>query len=308
VKILPDLELIIQSNPTRWLPKVDPHNRETILSIGCFWENLCQAAAVSGFKTQTNIIAQNTKDTNILKVKLTKSPPQHPNILTSMETRTTNRKKYKKQELQPAHLKECKKLLPKTLFYFPRQSQTGKWLALNSIKAMKKQAFDDEKQQELAEWLRFSRAQALSRGDGITAEMLGLTGIVKLVWYGFMNEKSALSRMFRNGAVKAIKNQVNSCSGFFVITSDDFSIPSLLHAGREFQRLCLKCTDLKIETHAISQLIQESPWKDQLPGSLDLPGPVQFILCIGYSKRGRRPHPLARPKRAAVINAGLSIV
>jgi nitroreductase len=49
VKIISDSEFIIQSDSTRWLPKVDPDNRELLLSIGAFWENLDQAALAFGF-------------------------------------------------------------------------------------------------------------------------------------------------------------------------------------------------------------------------------------------------------------------
>jgi len=305
VKIISDSEFIIQSDSTRWLPKVDPDNRELLLSIGAFWENLDQAALAFGFEAQTEVLATNLKDMDILKVKLVKylvkCPPQKDIRLELLKTRTTNRKPYEKRDLLPSHIEELKKLLPDHLAYFPRGSKEGEWIAKSLIDANRKQAFDDEKQKELTEWLRFSHSEASKKRDGLTAEMLGVSGIVKFFWYTFMSRKRALSKSFRNKGVKNVRNQVNSCAGFIVLTSDDLSVPSLLQAGREFERLALSCTELKIAIHPMSQLIEESPWKDQLKDSLDLLKPVQFVLRVGYSKAHPKPS-IRRPIKEFVIH------
>jgi len=289
VKIISDSEFVIQFDSTRWLLKVDSDNRELLLSIGAFWENLCQAALAFGFEAQTEILATTPKDTNILKVKLIECPPQEDNKLELMKTRTTNRNPYDNKDLQPSHLDKLKELLPDHLIYFPRESKEGEWITRSLIKANRKQAFDDEKQKELADWLRFSRSEVSKRRDGLTAEMLGMSGIVKFFWYSFMSKKSALSESFRSKGVENVRNQVNNCAGFIVITSDDLSVPSLLQAGREFERLALKCTELKIAVHPMSQLIEESPWKEQLEDSFGLSKLVQFILRVGYSKEYPKP-------------------
>jgi hypothetical protein len=193
---------------------------------------------------------------DILKVKLVKylvkCPPQKDIRLELLKTRTTNRKPYEKRDLLPSHIEELKKLLPDHLVYFPRRSKEGEWIAKSLIDANRKQAFDDEKQKELAEWLRFSHSEASKKRDGLTAEMLGVSGIVKFFWYTFMSRKRALSKSFRNKGVKNVRNQVNSCAGFIVLTSDDISVPSLLQAGREFERLALNCTELKIAIHYVT--------------------------------------------------------
>lgn len=301
VKIVSESEFIIQSDSTRWLPKVDPDNRELLLSIGTFRENLDQAALAFGFEAQTEVLATNLKDMDILKVKLVKCPPQKDNRLELMKTRATNRKPYKKKDLLPSHIEELKKLLLDHLDYFSRESKEGEWIAKNLIDANRKQAFDDEKQKELAEWLRFSRSDASKRGDGLTAEMLGMSGTVKFFWYNFMSKKSALSKSFRNKGVENVKNQINNCAGFIVITSDDLSVPSLLQAGEEFERLALKCTELKIAVHPMSQLIGESPWKEQLEDFLDISKPVQFILRVGYTEQHPKPS-IRRPVKDFIIH------
>jgi hypothetical protein len=285
---------IVQSDSTRWLPKVDPGNREIMLSIGAFWENLDQAASAFGFKVNATIVADNSMAADILEIQLVKGPREVDNRLSLMENRSTHRLGYKKQELKPSHLMECQRLLPANLVYFPSSSPEGEWTARQLPLAMKNQAYNDEKQKELGEWLRFSRSLTSQRCDGITPDMLGLSPFMKFIWYTFMNPQSVRSKTFRNGAVQSLKNKVKACAGFFIITSHDFSVPSLLQAGRDFQRLALKCTQLGIEVQPVSQLVQESPWNKELVKITQVDKPIQWVLCIGYShkhfKQGpRRP-------------------
>lgn len=294
VYVRSDSELLIQADTSRRLPEVDPTNREAFLSIGAFWENLEQAAGALGFETRSNIFAADTTDTDILEVKLEKRPQTgEPTgvspVLDTMERRATNREKYEQTPLSSSHLDQCHALLPDRLTYFPRESEKGQWISNNLPEAMSQQAFHDGKQKELADWMRFSRTQAAKRGDGLTPEMLGLPGIVRFIWYTFMNPKSAMSRTFRKGTVKSIKERVTHCAGFFVITGDDGSVKSLLQTGRNFQRLALKCTELKIETHPVSQLIQAPPWNQRSETELELSKPPQWMLCVGYAKTHPKP-------------------
>jgi len=138
VKIISDSELIIQSDSTRWLPKVDLDNRELLLLIGAFWENLVQSCLAFGFEAQTEVLTTNPKDTDILKVKLVRCPPLKDNSLELMKMRVTNRKPYENRDLNPLHIEELKKLLPHHLTYFPRESKEGEWITKSTIEASKK--------------------------------------------------------------------------------------------------------------------------------------------------------------------------
>ncbi len=308
VDLLPgkNLELVIQSDSSRWLPRTDPGNRELMLSIGAFWENLEQAANALGFEVHTEIVAAQTTDTDILKVKLVEnreitSPSSES--LKSMENRYTNRLKYKQQDISPSHLEECLALSPGILAYFPRESQKGKWLAHSQIEAMRQQVFNDGKQKEMAEWTRFSRSLAAQRGDGTTAEMAGISGIGKFFWYTFMNPKSLLSKNARIGIVQIMKKRVTWCAGFFALYSEDDSVPSLLHAGRALERLFLKGTQLNIQATPLTQLVHEAPWNRQLGDQLGLEKPIQMIVCAGYPlKHHQTGTRLRRPVKDFVIH------
>ena len=75
VKMTSAKEWIVGSDPNRWLPEVDGSNREAMLSIGAFVENLVQAASSFGYRVETKVIAQTSFDPDIVKLNISKSKP-----------------------------------------------------------------------------------------------------------------------------------------------------------------------------------------------------------------------------------------
>ena len=73
IKYLEPFHWIIGNDKSRWLPGVDPTQRETILSIGAFVQNLEYAANNLGYNCQFSILATSNQDENIVDVKLTKA-------------------------------------------------------------------------------------------------------------------------------------------------------------------------------------------------------------------------------------------
>ena len=62
VKVSGKGEWILGADPRRRLPAVDPSNRELLLSIGAFAENLSIAASVVGYEAQMEVIARSPQD------------------------------------------------------------------------------------------------------------------------------------------------------------------------------------------------------------------------------------------------------
>ena len=62
VKINSKLEWVVGSDANRFLKTVDGSNRETLLSLGAFVENLVQAEGAFGYAVETNVIAEDRFD------------------------------------------------------------------------------------------------------------------------------------------------------------------------------------------------------------------------------------------------------
>ena len=94
VKYIEPYHWIICNDKSKWLPAVDPTQRETILSIGTFIQNLIYAAGNSGYNCEFNIAATTNQDENIVDVKLIKSDNPPAFNIASIKNRRTVRSNY----------------------------------------------------------------------------------------------------------------------------------------------------------------------------------------------------------------------
>lgn len=287
----------------RKLTFVDPINREFLLSLSAFIETINIAASAVGqqieIQTNLNPISE-SKELFVLEFK--DSPKISDNTTLSLiEKRFTDRKNYETTELKSSDINTLQSLDKENVHYFPANSIQGESIAELQILAFKKQSQDKNKQSELSDWLRFDKGQKAEIGDGIFPEMLGLRGLPKFVWYNFFNKKSVLSNSFINRGIKGAEEQVKHTGGFLVISSGNEENVSLYNAGRLYQRVLLKCTELEIRNHTISQILEEEPMKNQIGNNLGLQTPLQFIIRLGYSnKKGYGKH-IRRPVSSVLL-------
>ncbi len=284
VEVNTNSEIIIQSDSSRWLPQVDPSNKETFLSLAAFAETMKLASLEMGYDSEINIVANDLKDKDIFKVKFKEISPIKNNNLNLIKKRVTTRTNYDTKVIRPDQINEITNIAPELIKYYPLDSNEGKWIADNLPQAIEEQSFNDQKQKELSNWLRFTKEEAKDNQDGLTAEALGMNWIARFLWYSFFNEKTAMGNSFRKKAVDTAKEQVKNCSGFLVITSKDNSIDSLFETGKIYQKASLKLTELGILHHTMSQLLEEEPWANEIKSSLKLKSPVQFVMRIGYGE------------------------
>ncbi len=73
VRMITSEELIVCQDPSRRLPAVDPAQRELILSLGAFMENLNLAAAVHGLAAEIEVTATTPSETDIARIRLKKA-------------------------------------------------------------------------------------------------------------------------------------------------------------------------------------------------------------------------------------------
>jgi hypothetical protein len=70
VQVLERGHWIVGTDKRRWLPAVDPNNRETTLSIGAFLENLIIAAGLLGYAIEYRVIANATTDPRLVDLRM----------------------------------------------------------------------------------------------------------------------------------------------------------------------------------------------------------------------------------------------
>jgi len=271
----------------RRLPFVDPNNREFLLSISAFIETIDNAAMAIGNQLEIEpFLGSISADKELFSIEMKGNKQSSSNATLSLiENRFTDRKNYNIGEMSKQNITNLQDLDRENIHFFSSNSPKGKIISDLQIQAFTKQSNDKSKQSELSDWLRFDKDQKEKSGDGLFPEMLGLNGLPKFVWYSFFNKKSAIGNSFVEQGIKSAIEQVKHTSGFLVITSNSSENISIYESGRLYQKALLKCTELSIRNHTISQILEEEPMKNDISDNLGLKKPIQFIIRIGYSNQ-----------------------
>jgi hypothetical protein len=111
-----------------------------------------------------------------------------------------------------------------------------------------------------------------------------------------------LSQAFRRQSLERVVEQAGRCGGWFVVTSDGRDVPNMIATGRRFERFFLRLRERNIALHPMSQLLEEEPWRSQVPRALGIEQPVQFILRAGY--RDSYPDPVTPRMRLSAFVRG----
>src|SRR5262245_38009328 len=184
--------LVLRSDNARWLRMVDPTNRELLLSFGALIETIRQAAPAVGYGVDVEVLADRPEASDIARLDLTPRAAATSTDPALIRSRATTRTPFLAAELAAHDVDQLVGLDQAALHFVPRESPGGRWLVDAVAEAFSQQTWDDAKQSELAGWLRFSRRDARTRGDGLTPEALGLAPLAQTVWYAAFTRKQAL--------------------------------------------------------------------------------------------------------------------
>ncbi len=293
--------LRIGSDRARWLPQVDPQNRELALSIGAFLENLLAAAPGHSYQADFEVIGNTPRDEDLIQVRLAPAAETGRDHLERIRRRRTVRNGQLRRPLSNESVRELVRRAgagewaKAHVHFFPVESTQSRYLAGATIEANRVQARRDGAPAELADWIRFSNGEARARRDGLTQESMEISGVAG--WYvrHFFDRADVLGQTFRDQGVDRVRQQVENCGGWLVVTSPDSSLPSLLETGRKMERMWLAARESEIAIHPMTQVLEEPPFPDQVGGELGLTDPVQFVLRVGLVKDYPEPVSLRRP-------------
>lgn len=300
---------IIGNDHTRWLPAVDPTQRETMLSIGTFLQNLEYAAAHHGYACHWTLLAANNQAEDVMEVTLTKAPTAPGFDLATLTSRRTVRSGYRAEALRPADVRAL--TANETGYhYFPRDTPEGRWLDAQTLAANHQQTYRDPAEAELSRWVRFSAAEARLHRDGLTPASMEIGGMAGWWVRHFYTPATVMKDSFRESGLETVARQVGQSAGWLVLTSPDRAPGTLLDTGRRVQRLWLRVRGLGIAIHPMTQILEENPFAQQANGELGLAEPIQFLLRCGYVDAYPGPVSERRPVAWFVRNgqAGAGVI
>ena len=284
---------IIGNDRTKWLPAVDPTQRETMLSIGAFIQNLEYAAGSFGYVCHWNLMATTNQDDRVMEVSLTKEATKNTFDIEKIKTRRTVRSNFLSDNLKKEDLDYL--IDSDFIHYLPAASQESYFINEQTIEANRLQADRDPAQQELADWIRFSSQDADTYRDGLTTAGMEIEGFSGWVVRNFYGKENVMKLDFRERGIDQIKQEVSASAGWILITSKNNSVETLLETGRRMQRLFLKVREKSIAIHPMTQILEEALTMEILNEPIGIPEPIQFILRTGYVKNYPVPVSLRRP-------------
>lgn len=295
IKYIEPYHWIITNDKTKWLPAVDPLQRETILSIGAFIQNLEYAAASYGYSCQFTLLAQHNQDEHIMEARLTKATSASAFDTRKIKLRRTVRSGYRKEALSGKDVAYLTATEEDYFHFFKTGSKEYEWLNEQTIEANRQQTYRDDAQSELADWMRLSSKEAKRYCDGLTTASMEISGMPGWVVRNFYSRKNIMSKKFREQGLDKVKEQVSRSGGWLLITSKDSSTATLIETGKRLQRMLLKTRERGIAIHPMTQILEEPFTKNALNSSVGIAGDIQFILRTGYLNHYPDPVSLRRP-------------
>ena len=295
ISLLGPYHWIIGHDHRRWLPAVDPDQRETLLSLGAFLQNLEYAATALGYACKWTLLARINQDERVMEARLVRLGAKDPRYVENMKLRRTIRSGFSPGPLGPRDLAQLVGDEAEFIHYLPGTGREAGSINRLTIEANRLQAYRDPAQEELADWIRFSSEDGRSHRDGLTTASMGLSGLAAWAVRNFYDRASVLKTDFRDRAIAQVRETVAASAGWILITSRDGSVAALLETGRRMQRLFLQVRALGIGLHPMTQILEEAATRQALTGVLGIGGMVQFILRVGYVADSPPPVSLRRP-------------
>lgn len=293
VKVAGKGEWIIGADPRRRLPAVDPDNRELLLSLGAFAENLSLAASAAGYEAVMDVMAKSPRDEEVLQVSLKKA-----NRGTYPLERLTLRRTVKNGFLSREIAGEDVNLLSEPhggrLFYYPRGTDHARCIQEGTVESYRVQTYRDEAQKELANWIRFSNEDARMHRDGLTTEGMEITGFSGWFVRQFMDQGDVMGERFRKQGVDIATKWAAEGAGWMIITSRGSSVADLIETGRRFERTALLARERSIALHPMTQVLEEERGRREIASNHGEDVIPQFVLRVGYLDKYPTPVSLRR--------------
>lgn len=285
---------IVGIHPERVLPAVDQNNREALLSIGAFVENLSVAAGVLGFETKVKIIANDPFDKEILKITLKESKKiEYP--IERITKRMTVKNGYLQNEIESNDIRILSKGLKGRLHYFPRGTEHANCIQEGAIETFRIQTNRDKAQAELVKWMRLENNMAEKYRDGITVAGMDIQGIKGWFVRNFLKPEDFMKPAFRKQGIDHTAKLASQGGGWLIITSKGRGVADLIETGRKFEQMALMAREHMIGIHPMTQYLEEKSGQRKVAENHDSSMIPHFVLRVGYLKKYPDPVSLRRP-------------
>ena len=271
-------ENVIEIHPdySRRLPVVDPQNRELWISLGCALENLLIAARASGWASQVTY----PDASDFIAVRLTADARHPSHWFDAIPWRQNTRSEYDGQPINNADLAQIQTLPlePGVTLRFATTRADLETLVEYVNQGNVSQYADKGFIDELINWLRFNKKEALASFDGLYSVCSGNPEVPRWLGQVFVTGTSPQQQADLDA------KKLRSSSAVAVIASESDSKSAWVRAGQVYERLALATTALNIKSAFLNQPIEVAAIRSQFASAMGLgANRPQLLMRLGYA-------------------------
>lgn len=280
-----------ESRVTLWrdnskaLPETDPFDRQIIIGLGCFLEQLVLAAGAEGYACETYLFPEGERGP-VATIDFSEGAKPDP-LAAHILKRTSCKEPYADRPVPAALANELELMADihtdAAMVERLRQLTFDAWLV---------EATTPHTMQESIDVMRLGKAEINASPDGID---LGGPFMESLILTGILN-REALSDPQSSGfqqGIKIYRDLLMNTPAYAVITSAGNTREDQIAAGRRWLRLNLATTGMGLALHPVSQALQEYPeMTEHYAAAHQLLAPkgytVQMLGRLGYGPETAR--------------------
>ena len=275
-------QITVSIDRERTLPYADPECREMYISLGCYIEAMVFAFDAYGYDTEVEypIPSYGGDQTAVISYTRRENAEINNPQIETIKRRHTDKSAFSKDEIDDITV-EALLMGDPEICCCKTGSEEFEYIKSGTLDAIILQSAQSEYREELNEWMRFSDSEVRIKKDGISAEMIGLRGIIKAFYYLTTDHVSAEKDTFADQGIATAKKQLENCGAFLVVTGGD-TVPELIETGRKTQRLWYRCVENNVAVQPMSAMLETAPYSAGIKDKLSTLQSVQMLLRCGY--------------------------
>lgn len=263
----------------------DPTKRQSWISIGCFTENIMQAA--SAFGLAAKITGENyDKGVIVLQFNKTSISKLSEQALTNMEKRVSNRSLFTTAELvanQVATLKTLAKDLPETSLVICTDTPTLKLAAELTEQAIGLALSMPQFKTELS---RVFRSNTSNEKTGIPGYALNL-GLFRSSIHSWRFKHLNIA----SSEAKLEGSRMRASAGLLFVLTDGDIAKHWFRAGRLYERAVLQLTEYGLSHSTMAAVVEAPDFHQEIEKAIKSKGRLQAIVRYGKSNKQPKASP-----------------
>jgi hypothetical protein len=266
----------IHPDYTRHLSAVDPRDRELWISLGCALENLLVAARVAGFVPDVTY----PDAADFIHIRLTADTAQASPLFHAIPLRQNTRSEYNGQLVPTADLDRLQALpLEPGVLLQVITSPTDLATVLEYVNQGNLSQYADKVfVDELIDWVRFNKREALASLDGLYSRCSGNPEVPR--WIGQLVVAGTKPQQQADTDAKKLR----SSPGAVVVASESDGKTAWVRTGQVYERMALTMTALNIKSAFLNQPIEVASVRGQFQSAMGLGAALpQLLVRFGYA-------------------------